>query len=113
MRSNAQLKVDDRPVLTASGAASAEVAHSLLARFAASGAKFHGNGSYDWSASGDMIRFLATHTPLGGDTLETGRASPPSSSRHSAAATLLSLPIVASLTAFWLFAKEKGSPAAA
>jgi predicted O-methyltransferase YrrM len=72
MRRNAQLKVEDRPVLNAPDAASAEVAHSLLARFAASGTKFHGNGSYDWSASGDIIRFLATHTPFGGDTLETG-----------------------------------------
>ena len=72
MRRHAQLKVDDRQVLTVPDAVAAEVARSLLARFAASGAKFHGNGASDWSASDDMIRFLAEHTPDAGDTLETG-----------------------------------------
>jgi hypothetical protein len=72
MRRNAQLKVDDRQLLTAPDAAAAEVARSLVARFAASGAKFHGNGSSDWSASEVMVRFLAAHSPAGGDTLETG-----------------------------------------
>jgi hypothetical protein len=49
-----------------------EVARSLIARFAASGVKFHGDGAYNWSVSGDTIRFLAAHTPAGGVTLETG-----------------------------------------
>jgi hypothetical protein len=69
-----QLKVDDRQVLTAPDAVAAEVARLLLARFAASGAKFHGNGSSDWSASQVMVRFLAAHTPPGDDTLEIGAA---------------------------------------
>jgi hypothetical protein len=49
-----------------------EVAQSLIARFATSGVKFHGEGAYNWSASGDTIRFLAAHTPAAGVTLETG-----------------------------------------
>jgi predicted O-methyltransferase YrrM len=72
MRRRAHLKVDNREGLTTPDAAGAEIARSLLARFAARGAKFHGDGTSDWSASDDMIRFLAAHTPAGGDTLETG-----------------------------------------